>query len=107
MRKSSVLRIATVVSLVAICMIDGSLFAIGTTSEGAIDGKDIIAHADKISLFIFGPVAKVAGVLGGGYGLISAILTSSIRPLITFGGIGLAVALVPKFINSVFTLLLP
>lgn len=90
---------------IAFFVMQGDLSAVETTSK--FSSSDISSHADDISSFIFGPVARVAGVLGGGYGLISAVLSSSVRPLVTFGGIGLGVALVPKFINSVFTLLLP
>jgi hypothetical protein len=82
------------------------LSAVQQTND-KFSGKEITDHANSISSFLFGPVARVAGVIGGGYGLVTSIITSSIRPLITFGGIGLGVNLVPKFIDTVFTMLLP
>jgi hypothetical protein len=83
------------------------MFAVDTNSASAFGGKEISDHADKISKFLFGPVSKFAGMLGAGYGAITAYATSSYKPLLAFAGIGLSIALVPTFINSVFTLLMP
>lgn len=65
-------------------------------------GTEIVAQASKIQAFLFGPTMRVAGVIGGAYGLIQAILSSSIKPLIVFGGIGLAVNIIPKFIDGIY-----
>lgn len=93
-------------SSTAVSLFPESLEAIQQGSS-KFSASDINDHAKSISDFLFGPVAKIAGVLGGGYGLITSVLSSSVKPLITFGGIGLSVVLVPKFIESVFTMLLP
>lgn len=102
-------KLVLAVSLIgfSILLMTSSDLAAVETNNTQFAANEINSHADNLSKFIFGPVAKVAGVLGGGYGLISSVVSSSFRPLITFGGIGLAVALIPKFISSVFTLLLP
>lgn len=65
-------------------------------------GVEIVAQSTKIRDFLFGPTMRVAGVLGGAYGLIQAILSSSLKPLIVFGGIGLGVNIVPKFIDGIY-----
>lgn len=83
-----------------------TLMAVQTTTDN-FSGKEIENHADTVSNFLFGPVAKICAVLGGGYGFVSSLLTGSPKPLITFGGIGLSVAIIPQFIKSVFTILLP
>jgi hypothetical protein len=46
---------------------------------------------------------RLAGVFGGAYGVLQAVLAASVRPLITWGAIGLAVNSVPSFINGIFT----
>jgi hypothetical protein len=89
---------------------------LATTQQGAkslFDDnalRDMGEHTSKIQNFLFGPPVRIAGVLGGAYGLLQSVLTSSIKPVITFGGIALAVNLIPKFVDAVFnvsTILLP
>ena len=104
MKIKPIIIAALIVGVASVCL-PSEMMGVENTTK--FSSTEITQHANDLSTFLFGPVAKVAGVLGGAYGLISAILSSNIRPLITFGGIGLGVALVPKFINSVFTLLLP
>lgn len=64
--------------------------------------KEFLEQSTKIQGFLFGPAMRIAGVLGGAYGLMQAILNSSLKPLIVYGGIGLAVNLIPKFIDGIF-----
>lgn len=66
-------------------------------------------QADHIKSFLFGPALRLAGIFGGAYGLLQSVITSDIRPLLTFGAIGLAVSLMDKFVSAVFVsaLLLP
>jgi len=71
-----------------------------TASEFA--SQDFLDQSSRIQSFLFGPAMRIAGVLGGAYGLMQAILSSSLKPLIVYGGIGLAVNLIPKFIDGVF-----
>lgn len=77
-----------------------------TTHFGA---QEFSQQADLIKSFLFGPALKLAGIFGGAYGLLQSIITSNVRPLLTFGAIGLAVSLMEKFINAVFVsgMLLP
>jgi len=63
---------------------------------------DFLDQSEKIQNFLFGPAMRIAGVLGGAYGLMQAILSSSLKPLVIYGGIGLAVNVIPKFIDGVF-----
>lgn len=69
-------------------------------------GADINAHADKISSLLFGPIAKVAAVFGGGIGILVGLVQQSVTKIMTFGGLALATAALPTFINNVFTILL-
>lgn len=72
------------------------------TTPTDFGSAEIVAQASKIQAFLFGPTMRVAGVVGGAYGLIQAILSSSLKPLIVFGGIGLAVNIIPKFIDGIY-----
>lgn len=76
------------------------LIAQTTADFGA---AEFAAQATKIQNFLFGPAMRIAGIMGGAYGLIQAILNSTIKPLIIYGGLGLAVNLIPTYINSVFS----
>ncbi|MCH9625882.1 MAG: hypothetical protein S4CHLAM123_10670 [Chlamydiales bacterium] len=71
-----------------------------TTNDFA--SQDFMDQSDKIQQFLFGPAMRIAAVVGGGYGLIKAIIGSSLKPLVVYGGIGLSVGLLPKFIDGVF-----
>lgn len=64
----------------------------------AIDDK-----TSEIKSIVFGPITKIIGMLGIGYGVISMLLSASPKPLITYGGIGLMLNIVPLFIDSVFS----
>ncbi len=66
-------------------------------------GQEFIDQSNKIQGFLFGPMMRIAGVMGGAYGLIQSILTSTIKPLIAYGAIGMGVNLIPKFIDGVFS----
>lgn len=70
-------------------------------------GAEITSKSHDIQKFLFGPPMRLAGVLGGAYGVLQAVLTSAMKPLIVYGGIGMAVNVVPKFIDGVFSLILP
>ena len=78
-------------------LVSSDLFA--TTEFGA---QEMLTQADRIKDFLFGPAMRFAGVLGGAYGAIQAVLSSSIRPFVAYGGIGMAVNLLPSFVNGVF-----
>jgi len=51
---------------------------------------------------IFSPwIRKAALAFGGGFGLFQAYMGGSVRPLLTWGGLGLAVNYVPKLIDVI------
>ena len=75
------------------------VFAASTTEFGA---QDIMAMTDKLQQFMFGPLLRTAGVIGGGYGVLQAAITATWRPLVMYGGAGVGALLMPKFIEGVF-----
>ena len=73
-------------------------------------GADVLnQQTDAIKNFLFGAPMRIAGVFGGAYGFLMSIASSSFRPLLIFGGIGLAANFVPIFVEKVFVsgMLLP
>ncbi|MFI5343137.1 MAG: hypothetical protein ACHQUC_02840 [Chlamydiales bacterium] len=71
-------------------------------------GGDVInTHADSLSQFLFGPVARIAATFGGAVGIIRGYLQQSVGQMLTFGGIILTSAVLPTFINSFYSMLLP
>lgn len=89
-----------VVALAALSLVPLELMAETTADFG---GAGFTEEAKKIQGFLFGPTMRLAGVMGGAYGLITAIMSSSVRPLMVYGGIGMGVNLMPKFIDGVFS----
>jgi hypothetical protein len=75
----------------------------GMAETTAFGASAFTAQADIIKGFLFGPAVRVAGIMGGAYGLLQAVVTSNVRPLIMFGGIGLGASLMENFVNTVFT----
>ena len=94
----------TIIILALICIsavlsIPGEVLA--QTSD--FGGQGFREHSDKIQGFLFGPAMRLAGILGGAYGLIQAIVASTVKPLLVYGGIGLGVNIIPSFIDGVFS----
>ena len=77
--------------------------AIASTLQGGYNAAEIVTESNKIKDFIFGVPMRVAGIMGAGYGLLQAILSSSIQPLLVYGGIGLTVNIAPKFVDMAFS----
>ena len=77
-----------------------------TTDFGA---AELSKEANKIKDFIFGPPLRIAGIFGGAFGLLQTIMTSTVRPLLLYGSIGLFANFMPTFIDNVFVsgMLLP
>lgn len=99
MQKKTILAYITVGTLIAFLPIEALA---QTTGQNGFASQEFLEQSNKIQSFLFGPAMRIAGVLGGAYGLMQAILSSSLKPLIIYGGIGLAVGLIPKFIDGVF-----
>jgi hypothetical protein len=104
MNKKAVLACACI-GLVVLSLVPVDIFA--ETTDSAFGGNHISTEATKIKSFLFGPPMRFAGIMGGAYGVLQAVLTSSVKPLVIFGGIGLGVNIIPKFIDGVFSILLP
>ncbi len=89
-----------------LCCVGVGLFAETTSAFGA---DEINKEASTIKAFLFGPPMKIACIFGGAYGLMQAVLTSAIRPLLLYGGIALGANIIPKFVDKIFVsgMLLP
>jgi hypothetical protein len=89
----------------SVAVVAGICIPADAMAEGAkaFGGEGFNTQANEISGFLFGPAMRLAGVMGGAYGLIQSIMSASVRPLLAFGGIGLGANLIPKFIDGVFT----
>jgi len=60
----------------------------------------------EIKALIFGPITRIMGILGIAYGVIMACMGQT-KQLITFGGIGLLLNVLPYFIDSIYGAILP
>ena len=72
--------------------------------QDTVSTKDLMEEMDKtsnsIQNFLFsGTIRKAALTLGLGAGLFQAFMSGSIRPLLIYGGLGLAVCYLPKVVN--------
>ena len=86
------------------CMFPGSVEAI---QDNAPHGIGVInKEAANISALLFGPVSKVAALFGGAIGLLTGFIQQSVTKILTFGGILLASACIPTFIDSFYTILI-
>jgi hypothetical protein len=84
-----------------------SVLALGTLlyAQGYCAGnevQEIEAMTTNVMNTIFSPwVKKTALVFGGGAGLFQAYAAGSIKPLLLWGGLGLAVNYVPKLVEII------
>ncbi len=68
--------------------------------QSAKSAQEIDAISSNISNFLFGStIRRVALTLGMGAGLFQAFMSGSIRPLLIYGGLGLAVCYLPKIVE--------
>jgi hypothetical protein len=51
---------------------------------------------------IFGMPMKIAGIMGGAYGIFQSILTSSPKPFMMWGAIGLIAIFMNKIVSALF-----
>ena len=74
-----------------------------TQTEGfCSDGKELENVTVDIKNVLFSSgVRKAALTLGLGAGLFQAFMVGSIRPLIIYGGLGLAVCYLPKIVDMI------
>ena len=90
------------VGIAAAILLPGDVFAATVDATKTFDVEGIGDHTTKVKNFLQGYPIKMVGILGGAYGTAQSILSASIQPLIAYGGIGLTVNIVPKFIDAVF-----
>jgi hypothetical protein len=70
-------------------------------TQGFCDTEtEINEVTNKVSHLLFSPtIRKVVLTIGAGAGLFQAFLSGSIRPLLVWGGLGLAVCYLPTLVN--------
>lgn len=95
-----VAKVTAVVLLTLAVVLPEAVFA--DSASGGFDTKYIVEETNKVRSFLFGPGAKAVGIFGGAWGIFQSIVSSSIKPLLIYGGIGLAANFLPKFIDMVF-----
>lgn len=59
-------------------------------------------EATNLQGLLFGPVLRIAGVIGAIFGIIRAFQTQSLQPIFIFGGIGAATIIIPKLLDAMF-----
>lgn len=99
------LATAVLLGIIALIIMPECAFA-GQVGKG-LGGDVINAHADSLSEFLFGPVSRVAAVFGGAIGMIRGYLQASGMQMFTFGGLLISGMVLPQFINSIYSLILP
>jgi len=100
----SISRTGNVIPLLA-CF--SAIFLLMQTSgyaadTSAFDTGQIAQETEKLRAFLFGPGVKIVAIFGGAWGIFQSIISGSIKPLLIYGGIGLAANFLPKFIEMVF-----
>ena len=66
-------------------------------------GTDVMKEeAKNLQTLLFGPVLRIAAVVGAIFGIIRAFQTQSLQPIFIFGGIGAATIIVPKLLDTMF-----
>ena len=73
--------------------------ALGADSYGT---EVLKGEAENLQTFLFGPVLRIAGVVGSVFGIVRSFQTQSLQPIFIFRGIGAATIIVPKLLNVMF-----
>lgn len=74
----------------------------GNCATAGSEVQEIEVMTTSVMNTIFSPwVKKIALVFGGGAGLFQAFTVGSVKPLLLWGGLGLAVNYVPKIIQVI------
>ena len=84
----------------------GLLYTTGYCDSSMAESAEKAMNDTSTSIqnFLFGPtIRKAALTLGLGAGLFQAFMSGSIRPLLVYGGLGLAVCYLPKVVNWIST----
>ena len=80
------------------------LLLIPTLAFGADSyGTEVLkGEATHLKELLFGPILRIAGVIGAVFGIIRSFQTQSLQPIFIFGGIGAATIIVPKLLDVMF-----
>jgi hypothetical protein len=84
---------------VVMLFVHASLLGQTTVEFGA---ADIDAQSDHVQNFLFGTVLRILGTFGAIGSIAHGIATSSFKPMLSYGAIGVCCAFIPAFINGVF-----
>lgn len=83
--------------LLACILVPSSLLATGDY------GIDLLkTEATNLQTLLFGPVLRIAGVVGAIFGIVRSFQMQSLQPIFIFGGIGAATVIVPKLLDAMF-----
>ncbi len=85
--------------IVALGLLIVPAFAFGADAYGTALLK---TEATNLQGLLFGPVLRIAGVIGAVFGIIRAFQTQTLQPIFIFGGIGAATIIVPKLLDVMF-----
>ena len=90
-------------NVVATCLVLGLLLHSQGHCNGAVADAEAMNQITKsVTDTIFAPwVRKSALVFGGGMGLFQSWSAGSIKPLLVWGGLGLAVSYIPKLVEVI------
>ncbi|MFB5616682.1 MAG: hypothetical protein ACE5RS_06025 [Nitrosopumilus sp.] len=83
------------------------LMAAGVDNFG---GQEIAAKSTEIKTFLLGPVTRFAAVMGLGWGVIQAVMSSAVKPLLFWGAIAVTVSVGSGVIDNIFpenTMIIP
>lgn len=72
------------------------------TTTDSFGGQEIYAKGTEIKGFLLGPVTRFAAILGLGWGVMQAVMSSAIRPLLFWGAIAVTVSVGSGVVDKVF-----
>jgi len=94
-----------------ICAVPSDLPA-GLTSGQVLDehwtsfNDAVNKKTAEIKGLLFGPIMRIAGFVGIAYAMVM-LWMAKFKPMLTWGGIGILMNIIPVFIDSVFGAMLP
>lgn len=86
----------------SLCLLAILLFPTLIWGADAYGTNALKTEATNLQTFLFGPVMRIAGVVGAVFGIVRSFQTQSLQPLFIFGGIGAATVIVPKLLDAMF-----
>jgi type IV secretory pathway VirB2 component (pilin) len=89
---------------VSIAFLPSELLA---TTSSDFGGAALDLHASKVQGFLFGPVLKFAAIFGSAVGIMYSYFVQAYARIVGFVALAIGSMVMPQFINSVFSLMLP